>query len=83
MKTQVLLIFQSFPWDYVHSINIGVGGMNEGLQILFLGIIFQRLHHKNKILFKKWNFLVFGGWHQKIIKNIFYPKVGEKSDTRK
>ena len=26
---------------------IGVGGMNEGLQILLLGILFQRLHHKN------------------------------------
>ena len=24
-----------------------VGGMNEGLQILLLGILFQRLHHKN------------------------------------
>ena len=26
---------------------IGVGAINEGLQILLLGIIFQRLHHKN------------------------------------
>ena len=26
---------------------IGVGGINEGLQILLLGIIFQRLHYKN------------------------------------
>ena len=26
---------------------VGVGGMNEGLQILLLDILFQRLHDKN------------------------------------
>ena len=28
-------------------LKIRVGSMNEGLQILLLGILFQRLHHKN------------------------------------
>ena len=36
--------------------------MSEGLQILLLGILFQILHHKNKVLDKESNFIIiFGG----------------------
>ena len=34
----------SFKVEYER---VGVGGKNEGLQILSLGILLQRLHHNN------------------------------------
>ena len=34
-------------------LKIGVGGMSEGLQILPVGILFQRLHQNNTKFLKK------------------------------
>ena len=42
--------------------NVEVWDMNEGFQILPLGILFQRLHHNNiKCFFKKITFKIFDG----------------------
>ena len=43
-----------FLWDI-----LGVGGMIEGLQILLLGILFQRLHHSNTKFWTKNQVLSF------------------------
>ena len=36
-----------------NKVNVGVGGMSEGFQILHLGILFQRLHHSHMKFLKK------------------------------
>ena len=62
----------------------GVGGLNEGLQILLLDILFQRLHHNSARFCKKnqvLSFLVVST--RKFSKPIFYPKIGEKMDNMK
>ena len=43
-----------FLWDILR-----VGGMSEGLQILLLGILFQRLHHNNTKFWTKNQVLSF------------------------
>ena len=45
--------------QYYSLTNRGVGGMNEGLQILLLGILFQRLHHSNTKVCTKYQLLSF------------------------
>ena len=62
-------------YTFLNALQIGVGGMNEGLQILLLGILFQRLHHNNTKFCTKAKFYHF--WllaleYSKIL--IFLPK---------
>ena len=54
---------------------IGVGAINEGLQILLLGIIFQRLHYKNAEFGTKNQVLLFlVVSNRKFWKPLFYIK---------
>ena len=48
--------------------------MNEGLQVLFLGILFQRLHHKTQNFVQKMKFSRFRWLAPENYKKHFLPK---------